>query len=171
MKTKVFSEDFYKHLYKAIKDGAGDVEYDAEANGYLDTFYVDGYAVDVTVYYEWEVHDDSFDHAFGTWHDPHPYMKAECLDDIDEVKIRDEETGEEVEDFDYDAFWAQFEVPKCILYSKNKQELFFLSKGDIVLYLGREVVFLASNRLTGKLKLQTDKGIVYAERKHVSELK
>lgn len=167
MKKIKFTKEFYKHLYDAIMDGAGDVEYDCDKDGYPDTFYVDGYAVDMTVYYGWEVHDDSFDHAFGTWHDPYPYMEAENLEDIDDVKVYDENTDEEVDGFDYDAFMAQFEVPTCQVYLHGKNRLVNVNSGDRVLYLGREATFLAKNNENGKLKVKTDRGVHYVQSKQV----
>lgn len=167
MKKVQFSEGFYKHLYDTIMDGAGNVEYDNEKSGYPDTFYVDGYAVDVTVSYGWEVHDDSFDHAFGTWHDPHPYMQAEYLDDIDNVKVYEEDTNKEVDGFDYDAFMSQFEEPSCLVYHHDTERKCYrrvkVESGDKVLWLGREARFLAKNKENGKLKVRTDKGTYYVD--------
>jgi hypothetical protein len=100
----MFSQEFYKHLCDAIHERLDEVEYDDEANGYPEAFNVDGYDVCATVYYDFDLHDESFDHAFGTWHDPCPYMYATDVTDIDDVKVYVEETDEEVEGFDYQAF-------------------------------------------------------------------
>lgn len=171
MKQVKFSDDFYKHLANAIREGMDDVVYDDEEKGNPDTFHVDGYAVDVTVYYGWELHDDSFDHAFGTWHDPYPCMKAEYIDDIDDVTVSIEETDEQVDGFDYDAFMAQFEEPSFIISHHDKVNKYYrnvkVNSGDKVLCFGREATFLAINKENGKFKIKTDKGIVYTESKYM----
>ena len=171
MKRVQFSEQFYKHLHDAIMGNAGNVEYDSEAHGYPDTFYVDGYKVDATVFYGWELHDDSFDHAFGTWHDPHPYMEVEYLDNIDNVVVYEEETGEMVEGFDNDAFMSQFEEPFCLVHHHDKERRCYrhvkVNSGDKVLYFCQEATFLSYNKENGKLKVRTERGTYYTELKNI----
>lgn len=168
---KQFSRDFYEKLYKAIMDKVDEVAYDDEADGYPDTFYVDGCEVDATVYYGFELHDESFDHAFGTWHDPYPYMEATCVNGIEEVTVRDEDTGEEVSGFSCDAFMAQFDEPTTLLSyhdpALGRYRHVRLNSGDKVAYCGKEATFIAYNSESGKLKVRTDSGERYTDRKNV----
>lgn len=168
MKTTQFHSDFYARLHEAIMASASDAVYDDE-HGHQGTYYVDGYEVELTAYFNWERHDESFDHAFGTWHDPFPYMEATSLDDIDEVTVRDDMSGEEVSGFDRDAFMAQFEQPFCLVYRKCESGYRHckVNSGDKVFCFGKDAVFLAKNNENGKLKIKTDKGTYYVESKYI----
>lgn len=146
-------------------DDACNVEFRGESDGYPNTFYLDGYEVEVTVYYNWSLHDESFDHAFGTWHDPYPYMEIASLYDIEEVTVRDETSGDEVGGFDRDAFMAQFEEPSCFIFRNGRR--FKVNSGDKVLCFGKDAIFLAKNHVNGMLKVKTDKDTYYVESKYI----
>ena len=170
MRTAQFTKDFYKRLHEAVMASASKAKY--EDDGYLASIYVDGYEVELTAYFNWERHDESFDHAFGTWHDPHPYMEVTSLNDIGEVTVRDDMSGEEVGGFDYDSFMAQFEQPFCLVFHKGKNGYrnSKVNSGDKVSFCGKEAVFLAKNNENGKLKIKTDKGTHYVESKYIKFL-
>ena len=97
MEKKSFKKEFYSHLLDKIVDGMKEVVYEYERNWYYGCFHVDGCVVYADVKYEWELHDESFDHAFGTWHDPNAYLEAVDVIDISGVSVYDEETEEKDE--------------------------------------------------------------------------
>ena len=58
------------------------------------------------MHYTKEWHDDSFDHLFGTWHDPYPYWEVTGFDEITDVKVyeSDDNDSKEIEGFSYKDF-------------------------------------------------------------------
>ena len=103
MKANIFTKEFYTNLFKKIEDEFPDVEY-REHNGYNYGFEVDGYYVDLDVYFVFEWNDESFDHAFGTWHDPNPCYIAVGVESVENVEIFKVNTDEKIEGFDCDEF-------------------------------------------------------------------
>lgn len=164
MRKVEFTQEFYKEVYKQIM--ACQKDYDAgEGFDFTPTIYVEfndaTYQIDIEVTYASEFQDDSFDHAFGTWHDPNAgYYFADGIESIGKVEMWDEESGEEVEGFDEDAFWQQFEA-SLHLHLKN---------GDKVLYRNKEYKFVSYNTELGRHKLVDTEGKeIYVW--HYSELK
>lgn len=157
MASNIFTPEFYKAFYDAvIEEGKADSNYADICDGEhvsID-FYIgeDDMYVTCEAHYITELHDDSFDHAFGTWHDPYPYLEVVGCDDIYDVKVYESDCkdAKEIEGFDYDSFWAQFEVES---YAGFK-------KGDKVSYSGKEVEFLAYNTETGEYKIRRMDGLV-----------
>ena len=137
MAENIFTLDFYKKVYKEIEDYLSDSDKykpkssNEDVSVYLNWYDADTdteYEVELTVNADNEWHDDSFDHAFGTWHDPYPYYAYERLSDIcDDAKVW--VNGEEVNGFSRDDFYTQFEIPEhngiksgdiVIFFDKNK---------------------------------------------------
>lgn len=86
---------------------------------------------------EWE--DDSFDHAFGTWHDPYACWQYAGIESLGEVTVY--VNGKKVEGFDEDAFWSQFYE-----YEHGK-----FKAGDEVQYLFRKNYYNVWSEKTGTL--------------------
>ncbi len=160
MKHVDFTQEFYKEVYKKIMDKQS--SYDAgDGFDFYPTIYVEfngvRYQIDIEVTYASEFRDDSFDHAFGTWHDPYAgYEFADGIDNIGNVDVWDETNGEEVEGFDKDAFWQQFDSDSY----RN------IKAGDKVLYLGVEYEFISYNYMSETKKLKEADGKVYVVYSH-----
>lgn len=170
MKKVQFTREFYEHLDDAIMKGLDNVTYDDDISNYGDSFEVDGFEVEATICYTWELHDDSFDHAFGTWHDPYPYMEATGFESISDVHVYDSESEEEVEGFDYEAFMALYEkdTMRINYYDANGCYLHVCMKnGDRILYKGTEAVFRAYNCMNGLIRIEHDGKTKYAKTKDV----
>lgn len=164
MKHVDFTQEFYKEVYKKIMDKQS--SYDAgDGFDFYPTIYVEfngvRYQIDIEVTYASEFRDDSFDHAFGTWHDPYAgYYFADGIDSIGNVDVWDDTNGEEVEGFDEEVFWQQFD---CDSYRNIKT-------GDSVRYRGVEYKFVSYNSELGRCKLTDAEGKeIYAW--YTSELK
>lgn len=165
MTKRDFTADFYRHLYDAIREYTDDLELDGCDTSASATLYVDGCEVELTVEFSLEWIDESFDHAFGTWHDPYPYYRVSCIEGVDDVRIYDEETGDEIEGFDCGAFMAQFDVPSHIFSIRGRHMK--VQSGDTVSWCGKDAVFLAYNRESGKVKVRTDKGDLYTDQRQI----
>lgn len=103
MKKVNFTKEFYCHLFLKIKDELPDVEY-REYNGYNYGFDVDGYYIDLDVYFVFEWNDESFDHAFGTWRDPNPCYIAVGVERVENVEVYISGTEEKVTGFSCEDF-------------------------------------------------------------------
>jgi len=153
MKHVDFTEEFYKEVYKQIMDRQS--SYDP-GNGFdfYPTIYVEfngvSYQIDIEVTYAKEYKDDSFDHAFGTWVDEFAgYYFADGLEGIGRVDVWDDTSGEEVEGFDEDKFWQQFERDHT--YNGIKA-------GDKVKSHGVEYEFVSYNTELGRSKVKDADG-------------
>lgn len=108
--SNIFTEDFYSELYDAVLDVGCNCDYyyeDILDDKYVDIdCYVGDLYITATVHYTKEWHDDSFDHLFGTWHDPYPYWEVTGFDDITDVKVyeSDDNDSKEIEGFSYKDF-------------------------------------------------------------------
>lgn len=116
MKTNIFTKEFYKHLFTKMEADFGNVEYN-DMNEYICAYEVDGYDIELTVSYDFEWHDDSFDHAFGTWHDPYPYWEACGIIEVFDVVVFETGTENEVTGFDCDEFISTVYPPKSVKVS------------------------------------------------------
>lgn len=156
--TSIFTPEFYKAFYDAVMDaGNADDVYEDICDGKsvpID-FYIgdDDLYVTCTAHYMTTLHDESFDHLFGTWHDPNPYYEVVGCDDIDEVRVYESSDADarEIDGFDYDKFWAQFEVESHLGFKK----------GDKVSYSGEVVEFLAYNTERDEYKIRKADGSVF----------
>ena len=98
-----FPANFYQALYDAIMDEDYEPEIHctfAEVN-----FELLDYEVDVAVWLNTVWVDDSFDHAFGTYHDGH--FEVRSIKEIEMQSIYSPAGDEVTEDFDEDQFWLQ----------------------------------------------------------------
>lgn len=113
MDKSIFTTEFYKNLYDALLENAkSDWYYEDVCNGKLLSMDCEcGWASDVYVVCDievgTEVHDESFDHAFGTWHDPAPYLEVVSIDGIDDIHVYEssDRDAKEIDGFDIDAFF------------------------------------------------------------------
>ena len=168
MANDIFTPEFYKAFYKEVVD-AGQAEglYEDICDG--KTVPIDFYIGENDMYvtceahYTTDLHDESFDHLFGTWHDPNPYYEVVGCDYVGEVRIyeSDERDAKEIKGFSHDDFWAQFEG-----------DLSWCKKGDKVLYCNLEAEFLAYNTERGEFKLRfADGKTMYADSRFVKRAK
>ena len=88
-------EAFHKALAQALLEFAN--EQNDPRGWWIDEFYVDDpvhegelLTVECRVLFHCELHDESFDHAFGTWRDPNPYFEATGIKDLEIVSVIDE---------------------------------------------------------------------------------
>ncbi len=162
-----FIDNFYTRLYDALLEKVqnNDFYYEdiCEGNSIGMDCYVGDLYITCEVCYTTELHDDSFDHLFGVWHDPHPYYEADGIEDIADVHIyeSDDKDAPEIEGFSYDDFWAPYEKDTVILYSRtssNKR----VKAGDKLLYCGKhEVEFLAYNEMKELCKVRYEDGSIH----------
>ncbi len=163
MKKEIFTADFYSKLTDTlIKDvNSNDVYYEdlCEGKSISMDCYIDDMYVTCDVCFSTEVHDDSFDHAFGTWHDPYPYLEADGITDIDEVHVyeSDENDSPEIEGFSYDDFWAPYEKDSYILRNGRGR----VKAGDKVIYDSKEVEFLSYNTMKEVCKVRYEDGSIH----------
>ena len=164
MNANIFTPDFYSNLFDAllerVKDNDNQYEDICEGNVIGMDCYIDDMYITCNVHYTTELHDESFDHAFGTWHDPNPYLEVDGIDDIDDVHVyeSDDNDAPEIIGFSYDDFWAPYEKDTVILYSRtssNKR----VKAGDKVIYCNnREVEFLSYNVMRCVCKVRYEDG-------------
>lgn len=155
------TDEFYKELheelmkYSQVLSGSEFEKACEDENVYVEC-YVGEYYVTAMVHFKAELHDESFDHLFGTWHDPDPQMEIEGYDYLEDVHVyeSDDKDAIEVGEFDFDAFMDQFEKDRYLYYKK----------GDKATYLGKDVTIIAYNTLIERLHVQTDNG----QKKYVS---
>lgn len=113
MATTIFTKEFYSKMYDELLGSAkylwGDRLEDAmDGKAVAEDCYVGEYYITVDeVYYDREWVDESFDHAFGTWHDPNAGYEICGICDIDKVHVyeSDDSNAAEIHGFDYDAFF------------------------------------------------------------------
>ena len=110
MANNIFNNDFYKAFYDAVVE-AGQTDIDCEnvcegKNVPID-FEVGDLYVTCEAHYMTEKHDESFDHLFGTWHDPMAYLEVTGCDKLANVKVYEssDRDSAEVAGFDYEEFW------------------------------------------------------------------
>lgn len=117
MAKNLFTKDFYEKVFKELDDWMSREDGMENSGSKTVTLYIedderfnDGDTIEIEMEagYECDLHDDSFDHAFGTWHDPCPYWEYAGLTYIDDVRVWVDE--KEVQGFSVDDFWAQFHV-------------------------------------------------------------
>lgn len=92
MAKNIFTPDFYKAVYKAICEYC---EKNYESNGESSdtmsgSFSYKEYEIEFEADIEGEWHDESFDHAFGTWHDPNPCYVFGRVSGISDLIVYDE---------------------------------------------------------------------------------
>lgn len=149
MKPTSLSPEFYKKLYDEIICKFEFVPEDIDDTScYIDAEDFDGFYIEFKATFEVNVIDDSFDHAFGTFHASH--IEAGELTDIEEVTMYDEDGNNVSKLFDYDAFWEQF---KC--YEVKFRSGTVVKSGDTVIaktdrYHYGDVEFLYKDTLSGK---------------------
>ena len=111
---EIFTPEFYKKLYDELLEKANKDWYyeDVCESGHLAMDCECDWAGDIYVVLNdvevgTEVHDDSFDHAFGTWHDPHPYLEVTCIEGLSDVHVYENSNrdAKEIEGFDIEAFF------------------------------------------------------------------
>lgn len=148
MKPTSLSPEFYKKLYdEIICKFEFDPESTEDTSCYITAEDFEGFFIEFKATFEVNVIDDSFDHAFGTYHDSH--IEAGELTDIDEVFMYDEDDNDVSHLFDYDAFWEQF---KCYELKFNSGKV--VNSGDTVIanfngHQYEEAEFLYKNTLSG----------------------
>lgn len=169
MKKVDFTKDFYEKVYKAVYEYCEEYyKSDCDGSMSVSTVEVDGYEIECDADIDTEWHDDSFDHAFGTWHDPYACYEFADVAGISNVTVWDEE-GDEVEGFSVDDYDAQF----------IEDEYNGIKKGDkvVVLYRGGytepyEVEYY--NKRTGRYRVRAERqfhnGKKYYQTKDVSRL-
>ena len=108
MAKNIFTPDFYKDLYKEICDYCkNNYVSDGESSGTMSgCFSLDEYEIEFEADIECEFQDESFDHAFGTWHDPNAGYVFGCVSGISEINIYGEDGL--LESVDIDEFEAVF---------------------------------------------------------------
>jgi hypothetical protein len=154
MKRIEFTQEFYKEVYNKIMDKQSSYD-EGEGFDFYPTIYVEfngvRYQIDIEVTYASEFRDESFDHAFGTWHDPNAgYYFADGIDDIGNVDVWDDEDDEEVEGFDKEAFWQQF----------DKDRYRNIKVGDKVVYFDKEYEFVVYNYMQERAVLKDADGCI-----------
>lgn len=142
MRQVKFTQEFYKAVYNELQDFAKDYDFgcDFDVEPTIEVeFNGRKYSLDVEVGYGKEWHDDSFDHAFGTWHDPNPYWDYNgCIEGLGKVRVydvTDADNEEVVEGFDESEFWHQF----------DEDHYYDIKAGDKVIYSGKEYEFVSYN--------------------------
>jgi len=149
------TEKFYKELHEELMkysqalSGSEEEKAREDENVYVEC-YVGEYYVTAMVHFKVVLHDESFDHLFGTWHDPNPQMEIEGYDYLEDVHVyeSDDKDAQEVGEFDFRAFMRQFEEDRYVNFKK----------GDAATYYGRDVTFIAYNKLNTELLVQTTEG-------------
>ena len=158
MKPTSLSPEFYKKLYnEIIRDYDFDPDVDdideSQCSTYIEVDDFDGYFISFKAIFEFNVIDDSFDHAFGTEHGYH--CEVGGFIDIDEVTMY---KGDEKMDglFDYDAFFEQFQEREVRFMSGT-----VISSGDTVIAdcgynRFEEVRFMYKDTLSGQYICERD---------------
>ena len=115
--AQLFTKEFYQAVFhqmeEKLKEDLCPTEEDEEVDGYAcfeeEPFADDGDCIEVEMILrtqnEWE--DDSFDHAFGTWHDPCPCWKFGYISDVYDAKVY-KNGKEEIQGWNMDDFWLSF---------------------------------------------------------------
>ena len=165
MATTIFTPDFYKMVNKELTEVLTK-QYEPKEMSEEYVAYIciepedsgDCIEVELTCQCNNTVHDESFDHAFGTWHDPCPYLEFEQLDDIEDATVR--LNGEKIEGFSLDDFWAAIgaEVEKHGKFTKGDKVAFGRNSEGIV---------AAYNTDLCKLKIISGDNTYYIETKYV----
>ena len=155
--NKIFTDEFYKALYDKIleagKNAAEEHDEDMLDKQVIDfeVYGLDDIFITGTAEYDTEWHDGSFDHAFGTWHDPCPeYVVNNCIYICDIKVYEDDDCKKEIDGFDYDAFWAQQDTDSYGGYKK----------GAKVVCNGREAEYLAYNMPRNEYKVRFADGTI-----------
>jgi len=110
VKVIKFSRDFYKKVYKEAFDYCADnfENEDNEQTGECTvSISVDGYDLEFTADVECMYEDESFNHAFGTWHDPYAGYYFADVYGIRDVTVYDDD-GDCVDGFSIDEYNEQF---------------------------------------------------------------
>lgn len=160
MTTNIFTKEFYSKLSDAIIEKGGDADYEklCEHESVSVCCYVDNMYIEAEVVYGTTWCDDSFDHAFGTWHDTCAHYEAEGIDELEDITVYENDDCEKVIDgFSYDDFWAQFEQDTYILVTA-KGNAKKVTEGDKIYYCGEEVEFLAYNGMKSMCKIRRANG-------------
>lgn len=109
-KKETFPDFFYKEVYDRINEKISNFDYGEDVNQMQDyDFDLGEYWVHVECWFSSEWYDESFDHAFGTWHDPNAGWVITGIEEIGEIKVEDED-GNEVEGFDVEKFCKDFHI-------------------------------------------------------------
>ena len=111
MTKNIFTPEFYQKMYDALMDvdWSYNDDYEAVIEGLpvAEDCYVDDYYITADkVYYDKEFVDESFDHAYGTWHDPFAHYEVTGIYNIDCVHVyeNDQKGAKEIFGFDKEAF-------------------------------------------------------------------
>lgn len=170
MKTNIFTKEFYSKLSDAIIEKGGDADYEklCEHESVSVCCYVDNMYIEAEVVYGTTWCDDSFDHAFGTWHDPCAHYEAEGIEELEDITVyEDDDCKKVIEGFSYDDFWAQFEKDEKVLDTvsgKRKK----VHVGERLAYGKQEVEFLAYNEMKEMCKVRWEDGSIhYAYPRHL----
>lgn len=83
-------EAFHKALAQALLEFANEQE-ETPIEFFDEEVYVNGLAVDCNVAFHYELHDESFDHLFGTWRDPNPYLVATGVKELEIISVTDDD--------------------------------------------------------------------------------
>lgn len=119
MKPTSLSPEFYENLYNEIicnfdfDPDVDDIE-ETHCSTYIEAEDFEGYYICFKATFEYNVIDDSFDHAFGIEHGCHAEVGE--LIDIEEVTMYDEPGNDVSKLFDYDAFFEQFKRYEAKIY-------------------------------------------------------
>lgn len=169
MKHVSFDKDFYKRVYEALCDYCEAHFHDAwheDGDIICATVDIDEYTVEAYCDCSSEYKDESFDHAFGTWHDPCPSYEFEDVIGIEDVSVFDDDG--EVEGFSIDDYYAQF----------VEDEHDDLKKGDKVLFYNKtryeedEYEVVSYNTQDGEfcVKRISDNKVVHTSRYNLKKL-
>lgn len=111
-KKVIFFKPFYQQVYDELKKLGDEYDYGYDPNALQEyDFEIGEYWLHVEWWWATEWYDESFDHAFGTWHDPNAGWLITGIEFIVKVKVEDDE-GNEVEGFDVEKFCKDYNIEK-----------------------------------------------------------
>ena len=99
-------EAFHEALAQALLEFANEQE-EAPIEFFDEDIYVDGLTVNCNVAFHYELHDESFDHLFGTWRDPNPYLVATGVKELEIISVTDDD-GQLYEGWDANKIIGKF---------------------------------------------------------------
>lgn len=112
MVQKIFTHEVYKMMVDAIEDYRSNLDgFEPNESYSVEVETEDCYFIDFEVQFDYEVHDDSFDHAFGTWHDPNPYLEPTNIIGIENVEVYKDDKKIENHNYNEEDFWGYYLFP------------------------------------------------------------
>ena len=99
-------EAFHKALAQALLEFANEQE-ETPIEFFDEEVYVGELTINCNVAFHYEVHDESFDHLFGTWRDPNPYLVATGVKELEILSVSDDD-GQQYEGWDANKIIGKF---------------------------------------------------------------